>query len=75
VRFVCQNSGHQDSENGGKIRGIGTWVLREVWVADFGGWVMGFAWFCLVLLGFLRLVLGLVVRVLGSLLSNHSFLI
>jgi len=41
--------------------------VLEARVADFGGWVMSFAWFCLVLLGF--------VGFLGSLLSNHSFLI
>jgi len=61
-----QNSGLWDSENGGRIRVLGTRILREVWVADFGGFgdefctvLLDFAGF---LLGFLGLGFGLVLR-------------
>ena len=34
------------SEIGDKIRVLGTRIVREGWVAGFGGLVMEFAWFC-----------------------------
>jgi len=51
------------SEIGARIRGIRTWILREDWVADFGGLVMGvglccrpFADLCLRLLRQIRIL-------------------
>jgi len=32
-----QKSGHQDSGFGARIRVLGTWILREGWDADCGG--------------------------------------
>ncbi len=37
MRFVCQNSGHRDSDFGARIRVLGTRILREDWDSGFGG--------------------------------------
>ena len=48
MRFIRRSR----SVKQGSSRDLGSRILREDWVADFGGWVMSFAWFCLVLWGF-----------------------